>query len=58
MSDEPRPRLKAPPGTTDTHIHVYDSALPLSPTAKFQPPHAPVGDYIKIAKCSASSALS
>ena len=44
MSDEPRPRLKAPPGTTDTHIHVYDSALPLSPTAKFQPPHAPVGD--------------
>jgi len=50
MSDEARAHLKAPPGTCDTHIHVYDSRLPLAPTAKFQPPHAPVGDYIKMCK--------
>jgi len=50
MTDEAQPRLKAPPGTCDTHIHVYDRALPLAPSAKFQPPHAEVGDYIKMCK--------
>ena len=50
MNDEARPKLKAPPGTCDTHIHVYDRALPLAPTAKFQPPHAPVEDYIAMCK--------
>jgi D-galactarolactone isomerase len=50
MTEEACPKLKAPPGTCDTHIHVYDRALPLAPTAKFQPPHAEVGDYIKMCK--------
>jgi D-galactarolactone isomerase len=50
MASEPSPKLKAPPSTCDTHIHVYDSQLPLAPTAKFQPPNAPVEDYIRICK--------
>ncbi|MBV9347974.1 MAG: amidohydrolase family protein [Pseudolabrys sp.] len=45
-----QPTLKAPPGTTDCHIHVYDAALPLAPTAKFKPPHAPVEDYLAVRK--------
>lgn len=48
--NEPAPRLKAPIGTTDCHIHVYDEKLPLAPTAKFKPPHAPVEDYIVMCK--------
>jgi len=48
MADQPR--LKAPPGTCDTHIHVYDEALPLAASAKFKPPHAPVEDYLKVCK--------
>jgi D-galactarolactone isomerase len=40
-----RPRLKAPPGTTDTHIHIYDSRFPTAPTATFTPPDASITDY-------------
>jgi D-galactarolactone isomerase len=41
-----RPRLKAPAGTTDTHIHIYDSSrYPTAPTATFTPPDASVADY-------------
>jgi D-galactarolactone isomerase len=41
-----RPRLKAPPGTTDTHIHIYDSSrYKTAPTATFTPPDASVADY-------------
>lgn len=43
-----RPRLKAPPGTTDTHIHIYDSRFPLAPTATFNPPDASVADYRRV----------
>lgn len=41
------PRLKAPAGTCDTHIHFYDSrytALPGTPT----PPDASVADYRQV----------
>ena len=34
------PRLKAPPGTTDTHMHIYDSRYPTAGTAAFTPPDA------------------
>jgi D-galactarolactone isomerase len=44
------PRLKAPPGTTDTHIHVYDHRYPMAPTAKMYPPDASVADYLAMAK--------
>ncbi|HEX6959264.1 MAG TPA: amidohydrolase family protein [Ferrovibrio sp.] len=43
----PPPRLKAPAGTCDTHIHFYDSryeAVPGTPT----PPDASVSDYRKV----------
>ena len=32
MNDETQPKLKAPPGTCDTHIHVYDHRYPKAPT--------------------------
>lgn len=40
------PRLTAPPGACDTHMHVYEDRFPLAPTATFKPPHSPVGDYL------------
>ncbi len=42
---ERRPRLKAPPGTCDCHIHVYEPRFPVAPTAAFAPPHAPLAAY-------------
>lgn len=47
---ERTPRLKAPPGTTDTHMHVFESRFPLAPTALIKPPEAPVFDYMKVCK--------
>ena len=45
-----KPRLKAPPGTTDTHMHVFESRFPLAPTATVTPPEAPVADYLKVCR--------
>jgi D-galactarolactone isomerase len=42
------PKLKAPPGACDTHIHIYDRRFPTAPTAKFVPPDAPVSDYLRV----------
>ena len=39
------PKLKAPPGTCDTHMHIYDSKYPRAPTAKIDAPAAPVSAY-------------
>ncbi|RQU11574.1 amidohydrolase [Burkholderia cenocepacia] len=33
------------PDACDCHIHIYDDAYPLAPTATFRPPHAPVAAY-------------
>ena len=45
-----RPRLQAPPGATDTHMHFYDTAerYPVAPTAAFLPPPARVDDYREV----------
>ena len=43
-----RPRLKAPPGTCDTHMHIYDRRYPKAPTAHIDAPDAPVSDYLKV----------
>lgn len=40
------PRLTAPPGACDTHMHVYDDRYKFAPTATFKPPHAPTADYL------------
>ncbi len=47
MSERP-PRLKAPPGLCDTHIHFYDHKYPLAPTATMDPPDASVADYLAL----------
>lgn len=33
MTVRAKPRLQAPKGTCDTHMHIYDPALPVAPTA-------------------------
>jgi D-galactarolactone isomerase len=33
------------PRACDCHMHIYDDAYPLAPTATFRPPHAPVTAY-------------
>jgi D-galactarolactone isomerase len=39
------PKLKAPAGATDCHMHIYDSRFPVAPTAMLRPPDAHVDDY-------------
>jgi D-galactarolactone isomerase len=39
------PKLKAPAGTCDTHMHIYDPKYPRAPTAKIDAPAAPVSAY-------------
>jgi D-galactarolactone isomerase len=39
------PRLKAPAGLCDTHIHIYDRRFPTAPTATMTPPDAGDGAY-------------
>jgi len=39
------PRLKAPAGACDTHMHLYDSKYPLAPTAVSAPPEGRVEVY-------------
>lgn len=47
MTDQPRtPRLAAPPGTVDTHMHIYDRRFPLvAAGAPFPAVPATVQDY-------------
>ena len=40
----PPPKLKAPTGTTDTHMHVFDARFPLAPGQPVQP-SATVDEY-------------
>jgi D-galactarolactone isomerase len=46
--NDDRPHLKAPKGTCDTHMHIYDHRYPMAATAKFNPPDAPVSAYLKV----------
>jgi D-galactarolactone isomerase len=47
-----RPRLSAPAGACDTHMHFYGpwDRYPLAPTASFEPPLATVEDYRTVQK--------
>jgi D-galactarolactone isomerase len=47
---ESKPRLKAPAGTCDTHIHIYDKRYPIASTAKILAPDALVPDYMAARK--------
>ncbi|HTJ98059.1 MAG TPA: amidohydrolase family protein [Bordetella sp.] len=43
------PRLQAPEGACDCHMHVYElSRYPLAPTATFPPPQASWDDYMQV----------
>ena len=39
------PKLAAPPGTCDCHMHIYEDRFPLAPTATFKPPNASPSAY-------------
>ena len=41
---------KAPPGTCDTHLHIYGTReqYPLAPTAVSPPPYAPLDEYRQV----------
>jgi D-galactarolactone isomerase len=43
-----RPRLQAPPGACDTHVHFYDARYPTAKMALITPPDASVADYRKL----------
>src|SRR5262245_52780347 len=47
-SDGMKPRLIAPPGACDTHMHIYDHRFPLAPTAPFDAPDALVPTYLAL----------
>jgi D-galactarolactone isomerase len=42
------PKLIAPPGACDCHMHIYDNRFPLAPTATFKPTNAPASAYRKV----------
>ena len=44
------PTFVAPPDACDCHIHVYEDRFPLVPTATFKPPHAPLAEYLAVAR--------
>lgn len=44
------PRLTAPKGACDTHMHFYNGAFPSAPTALMTPPDAGVDDYRALQK--------
>jgi predicted TIM-barrel fold metal-dependent hydrolase len=48
---DPRPpRLLAPPGATDSHLHIFgpESRYPYMPERRFTPPDASVASYMKL----------
>src|SRR5271165_2013386 len=47
-SNDEQPHLKAPIGTCDTHMHIYERMYPKAPTAKIDAQDAPVSEYLKV----------
>ena len=43
-----QPKLKAPAGACDTHMHIYSHRFPKAATAKILAPDASVPDYLKM----------
>jgi D-galactarolactone isomerase len=43
-----KPKHPVPAGTIDCHMHIYDPAHPLAPTALAAPPPGAMSDYLKL----------
>ena len=43
-----RPKLVAPPGAWDTHMHIYDAGVPSAPGGPALPGHFPVAAYREV----------
>ncbi len=46
--DPKPPSWSLPPGSIDTHVHVFDDRYPLSPTRGYNPPESPLDDLIHL----------
>ena len=44
----PPPELKAPPGSCDCHMHVYDDRYPINQVWPVPPPKGPAADYRRV----------
>src|SRR5688572_646944 len=46
-----QPAYKAPPGACDTHFHVFGplDKYPVASRARYEPPYAPLDEYVKLA---------
>ena len=47
-----KPAYEAPPGTCDTHFHVFGplDRYPVASRSRYEPPYAPLEEYLKLAK--------
>jgi 2-pyrone-4,6-dicarboxylate lactonase len=47
-----QPAYTAPPGTCDTHFHVFGplDRYPVASRARYEPPYAPLDDYLQLAR--------
>lgn len=47
-----QPAFKSPPGACDTHFHVFGpiGEYPVASLARYDPPTAPLADYLRLAK--------
>ena len=47
-----QPAYKAPPGACDTHFHVFGpiEQYPVASRSRYEPPHAPLDEYVELAK--------
>lgn len=46
VKSEKKPKLNAPSGSVDTHMHIYHHRYPTAPTAVVTPADAAVADYL------------
>lgn len=44
-ADAPKPRLVAPAGATDTHMHIYEPGFAMAASAVIPPQDGPLADY-------------
>jgi D-galactarolactone isomerase len=48
INSNKKPKLTAPRGAVDTHMHIYHHRYPTAPTAVVKPADAVVSDYLKM----------